>query len=118
MVGVRVGTGNQQAIRRAPPEGQPATPASASPEPAEEHPARLLIVTGIYPPDVGGPATHAKDLFDELTARGHTARVISLWDGRRVEARGGVVRFPRRWPPVLRSIAVVRWIVRHASRFD
>src|SRR5947207_4108039 len=117
MVGVRVGPGNQQGIRRAPP-GDRATPASAPHDPAAEAPTRLLIVTGIYPPDVGGPATHAKDLFDELTERGHAARVVSLWDGGRVEARDGVVRFPRRWPPVIRSIVVIRWIARYARRFD
>src|SRR4051812_36790937 len=117
MVGARVRPGNQLGIRRAPPQRDGAAPTSATPEPAGA-PARLLIVTGIYPPDVGGPATHAKDLFDELTERGHAARVVSLWDGGRVEARGGVVRFPRRWPAVVRSIAVVRWIARHARRFD
>ncbi|MFL5766256.1 MAG: glycosyltransferase family 4 protein, partial [Actinomycetota bacterium] len=118
MVGVRVGAGNQPDVRRALPEGERATLASASPGPAEETPTRLLIVTGIYPPDVGGPATHAKDLFDELTERGHLARVVCLGDGDRREARGGVVRFPRRWPSVLRSVAVTRWIARHARCFD
>src|SRR5207253_8134634 len=118
MVGVRVGPGNQQGIRRAPPEEDRATLASASPGTRERAPSRLLIVTGIYPPDVGGPATHAKDLFDELTERGHVARVVALWDGAEVEARAGVVRFPRRWPPLVRSLAVVRWIAGHARRFD
>ncbi len=30
---------------------------------------RILIATGIYPPDIGGPATHAKLLADGLGAR-------------------------------------------------
>src|SRR3954449_5826214 len=117
MVGARVRPGNQLGIRRAPPQRDGAAPTSATPEPAEA-PARLLIVSGIYPPDVGGPATHAKDLFDELTERGHVVRVVSLWDGRTLDARGPVARFPRRWPPVRRSIAVGRWIARYARRFD
>jgi glycosyltransferase involved in cell wall biosynthesis len=75
-------------------------------------------VTGIYPPDIGGPATHAKDLFDELTERGHVVRVVTLSEGRRLDARGGVARFPRRWSPFRRSLAVVRWIARYGRRFD
>src|SRR3954462_15026863 len=117
MVGARVRPGYQRGIRRAPPGNTRATLASAIPEPAEA-PARLLIVSGIYPPDVGGPATHAKDLFDELTERGHVVRVVSLWDGRTLDARGPVARFPRRWSPLRRSIAVAGWIARYAGRFD
>jgi len=30
----------------------------------------VLIATGIYPPDIGGPATYAKTLVDELPKRG------------------------------------------------
>ena len=30
---------------------------------------RLLLATGIYPPDIGGPATYAKLLVDELPKR-------------------------------------------------
>jgi glycosyltransferase involved in cell wall biosynthesis len=118
MVGVRVGPGNQQGIRRAPPEGNRATLAPASPEPAEGRPTRLLIVTGIYPPDVGGPATHAKDLFDELTERGAVAQVVTLWEGKTVDIRPDGIRFPRRWPPLPRSAAVIAWIARNARRFD
>ena len=29
-------------------------------------PLRVVVVTGIFPPDIGGPATHAADLADEL----------------------------------------------------
>ena len=32
---------------------------------------RVVIVTGIFPPDIGGPATHASDLRDALVERGH-----------------------------------------------
>ena len=37
----------------------------------------VLIVTGIYPPDIGGPATHAADLAQTLRARGHEAFVVT-----------------------------------------
>jgi glycosyltransferase involved in cell wall biosynthesis len=36
---------------------------------------RVLIVTGIWPPDVGGPASHAPELAEFLRARGHEVEV-------------------------------------------
>jgi len=38
---------------------------------------KILIATGIYPPDIGGPATYSKLLKDEFVAHGHDVRVIS-----------------------------------------
>lgn len=37
---------------------------------------RILIATGIYPPDIGGPATYAKYLAEELPKRGHGIEVV------------------------------------------
>lgn len=47
---------------------------------------KLLIATGLYPPDIGGPATYSKIIHDELTARGHAVRVVSF---------GSVRSFPK-----------------------
>jgi glycosyltransferase involved in cell wall biosynthesis len=38
---------------------------------------RILICTGIYPPDVGGPAKYAKHLEIEFITKGHQAKVLS-----------------------------------------
>jgi glycosyltransferase involved in cell wall biosynthesis len=38
---------------------------------------KVLIVSGIWPPDVGGPATHAPEAAEELTARGHAVEVVT-----------------------------------------
>lgn len=38
---------------------------------------RILIPTGIYPPDIGGPATYSSLLVRELTARGHFVDVVT-----------------------------------------
>ncbi|NOY35824.1 MAG: glycosyltransferase family 4 protein, partial [bacterium] len=45
---------------------------------------RILICTGIYPPDIGGPATYSKLLFDELSKRGVEVEVLSFGDVRRL----------------------------------
>ena len=38
---------------------------------------RILIVSGIWPPDVGGPASHAPEIADALAARGHAVEVVT-----------------------------------------
>src|SRR6185295_20380084 len=94
---------------QAPPTNPRTSPAGARPRESIDRmhgdgrpasPVRVAIVSGIFPPDVGGPATHAADLLEELTARGHPTTVVTLTDG---DARVGgpnVVRFPRgrSWP--------------------
>lgn len=39
---------------------------------------KILVVTGIYPPSIGGPATYSKLLFDTLPEFGITASVLSF----------------------------------------
>ena len=39
---------------------------------------KILIATGIYPPDVGGPATYSKILFEELPKHGIEVEVLSF----------------------------------------
>lgn len=38
---------------------------------------RVLVVSGIWPPDVGGPASHAPDVADFLHERGHEVSVLT-----------------------------------------
>ena len=37
----------------------------------------ILITTGIFPPDIGGPATYVKNIADEFTRQDHIVRVIT-----------------------------------------
>ncbi|HEX6662102.1 MAG TPA: glycosyltransferase family 4 protein [Gaiellaceae bacterium] len=41
---------------------------------------RVLIVSGIWPPDVGGPASHAPDVAAYLLSRGHVVEVVTTAD--------------------------------------
>lgn len=43
---------------------------------------KILITTGIYPPDIGGPATYSKLLVDELPQRGIEVEVLSFGEVR------------------------------------
>ena len=44
---------------------------------AKKH-RKILIATGIFPPDIGGPATYRKLLLDELSNRGLAVKVVSF----------------------------------------
>jgi glycosyltransferase involved in cell wall biosynthesis len=54
----------------------------------------VLIVTGIWPPDVGGPASHAPDVADFLHARGHRVAVVTT-----AAASPAPRAYPVRWLP-------------------
>jgi glycosyltransferase involved in cell wall biosynthesis len=41
---------------------------------------RVLIVSGIWPPDVGGPASHAPDVAEFLRGHGHEVEVVTTAD--------------------------------------
>lgn len=43
---------------------------------------RILVATGIYPPQIGGPATYSKLLFDELPKRGYDVEVANFGEFR------------------------------------
>lgn len=43
---------------------------------------KILIATGVYPPDIGGPATYSKLLYDELPKRGYDVEILSFGEVR------------------------------------
>jgi len=43
---------------------------------------KILVCTGIYPPDIGGPATYSKILNDELPSRGFSVDILSFGEVR------------------------------------
>ncbi len=83
-------------------------PVTIAPTPRDPPAMKVLIVTGIYPPDIGGPATHADDVRRALTDRGHEVTVLTLTDEPRPRsaARRAV---PPSWPWPLRTAAALAW---------
>ncbi len=55
---------------------------------------RIVIPTGIFPPDIGGPASYVPRIAEALTARGHSVAVVTLADD--PNAAGGAFPFPVR----------------------
>jgi glycosyltransferase involved in cell wall biosynthesis len=72
---------------------------------------RVLIVSGIWPPDVGGPATHAPEVAAFLRGRGHEVEVVTTAD-REPVPEAYPVRWIDRGVPIglrhLRTLALVR----------
>ncbi|MEA2112510.1 MAG: glycosyltransferase family 4 protein [Patescibacteria group bacterium] len=66
---------------------------------------RILITTGIYPPDIGGPATYSKLLFDELPKRGIEVVVLSFGEVRNL-------------PKIIRHIIYFFKILKRAKGVD
>ena len=79
---------------------------------------RVLVVSGIWPPDVGGPASHAPEVADFLLARGHRVEVVTTADSAPA-ARPYPVRFvPRSVPVGLRHLRAAALISRRAKEND
>jgi glycosyltransferase involved in cell wall biosynthesis len=78
----------------------------------------VLVVSGIWPPDVGGPASHAPELAAFLVRRGHGVEVVTTADAEPA-AEAYPVRYVSRSVPVgMRHVAVATAVARAARRAD
>ncbi len=66
---------------------------------------KVLVVSGIWPPDVGGPASHAPDVARFLQSHGHEVEVVVTAD-----SRPAAEPFPVHWSSRSRPVGV-----RHAD---
>lgn len=79
---------------------------------------RVVVVSGLWPPDVGGPASHAPALAAALLEAGHAVEVVTTAD-----RAPGPRPYPVRWvsrarPAPLRHLIVVREVWRAARGAD
>jgi glycosyltransferase involved in cell wall biosynthesis len=78
----------------------------------------VLVVSGIWPPDVGGPASHAPEVADALVERGHEVEVVTTASAPPAP-RPYPVRFvSRSLPPGARHAAVASLVARRSSSAD
>lgn len=66
---------------------------------------KLVLATPLYPPDIGGPATYAKELVDGLPAKGIEVKSVKFSD-------------VREWPRLLRHYLYLRKVLRAARDAD
>jgi glycosyltransferase involved in cell wall biosynthesis len=76
---------------------------------------KVVVVSGIWPPDVGGPASHAPALADALRHAGHDVEVVTTADAPPAPRPYRVGWVSRAKPAPLRHLAVV-WQVVSAAR--
>ncbi len=79
---------------------------------------KVLIVSGIWPPDVGGPASHAPEVAGWLRERGHQVEVVVTADAEPAQDEYPVHWVARSLPPGVRHLAALRAIVRNARQSD
>ncbi|HVR71260.1 MAG TPA: glycosyltransferase family 4 protein [Vicinamibacteria bacterium] len=78
----------------------------------------VLFATGIYPPDIGGPATYVRNLAQALAARGTGVEVVTYGDGARTAEEGFAVHRVRRRALPVRYAAYAAAVRRAAVRAD
>lgn len=66
---------------------------------------KILIASGIYPPDVGGPAQYARNLYETWKKAGHEVKVAAY-------------RWERAFPPGIRHILYFLKIIRKGWNAD
>jgi glycosyltransferase involved in cell wall biosynthesis len=79
---------------------------------------RVLVVSGIWPPDVGGPASHAPDVAAYLHSRGHDVAVVTT-----AAAQPAAQDYPVHWisrslPKGLIHVRTAAEIARRAAHAD
>ncbi|MBI3920265.1 MAG: glycosyltransferase family 4 protein [Armatimonadetes bacterium] len=82
---------------------------------------RICVVTGIFPPDIGGPASYVPRIAVGLTERGHTVSVVTLSDS--VDCDDTSYSFPvrrilRQLPRMRRMLQTVRTVVALARKSE
>lgn len=66
---------------------------------------RILIASGIYPPDIGGPAQYARNLYETWKKQGHDVKVAAY-------------RWERAFPPGIRHILYFLKVIRKGWNAD
>ena len=84
---------------------------------------RILVVTGIFPPDAGGPATYVPILAQALQRRGHHLSVLTTSEPEHLGNDDSifpfqVTRINRRTSVLRRALAVIRYILRLGRQAD
>lgn len=79
---------------------------------------KVLLVSGIWPPDVGGPASHAPELASFLHSSGHEVTVLTTADATPPEREYTVRHVSRRLPAGVRHVVVAADIGRRARTAD
>jgi glycosyltransferase involved in cell wall biosynthesis len=79
---------------------------------------KVLVISGIWPPDVGGPASHAPDVAGFLHGRGHAVEVVTTADTAPAGRPYPVRWISRRLPVGVRHLRGAWLVERRAAATD
>jgi glycosyltransferase involved in cell wall biosynthesis len=79
---------------------------------------RVVVVSGIWPPDVGGPATHASELAAFLHERGHQVVVVTTADCAPAPTPFSIRWVSRADPPGVRHLRAVLAVAAATTNAD
>lgn len=79
---------------------------------------KILIVTPVYPPEIGGPATYSALVARELRRRGNSVEIIALSDDAVAMDDTTTHFLPKKGSKTLRQARLTALIARKARRFD
>ena len=82
---------------------------------------KILVISPIFPPDIGGPASYVPAVSASLAEKGHAVTVLTLSDSLAHNDSSysfTVIRVPRPMPRILRMLQTIALIVRHGRASD
>lgn len=80
---------------------------------------KIVLATGIFPPDIGGPATFVKELAGFLVRRGDTVTIVTYGDEKTEKIEGTkLVVIPRSGGALVRYARYACAVRREAKSFD
>jgi glycosyltransferase involved in cell wall biosynthesis len=79
---------------------------------------KVLVVSGIWPPDVGGPASHAPEVAGYLARRGHRVEVVTTASSAPAKEAYDVRWVRRDRPPGIRHLQGAALVRARARRAD
>jgi glycosyltransferase involved in cell wall biosynthesis len=80
---------------------------------------KIVFATGIFPPDIGGPATYIEKLANELVQRRFEVSVITFSDNKIEEKYDfPVISIPRKYPKVIRYFIYFLKLLKLAKNKD
>lgn len=80
--------------------------------------SRILILTGIFPPDIGGPAAFLDPLAKELTKNGYQVQVLTFGKKDKEKYPYSVKRVSRLWSGLLKSFIYLKWGLWYGLKAD
>jgi len=78
---------------------------------------RICIVSGIFPPDIGGPATYLLNICKKISDSGHKISVITFGD-EYIDFPFPVQKFSRKIPPFIRLLLAFIKIIKLRKEID